>query len=202
MRRSSTRLAAGELPPAEIGALSYGWGNEGFSAENAFLTAVVRHASRSTGPILECGSGLSTVLMAVATRSRQTPMVSLENDRMWAERVRRELAQQGARASAVEFAPLRDYGNGYLWYDADLSRMPGRFSLVVCDGPPGDTLGGRYGLVPVMREHFAPGCVILLDDAQRDAERTIAERWARELGASLALEGDDDRAFAVLALPS
>ena len=63
-------------------------------------------------------------------------------------------------------------------------------------------MGGRYGLVPVMRERFAPGCVILLDDAQRTAERMIAERWARELGASLALEGDDDRAFAVLTLPS
>ena len=200
MRRSAERVAAGELPATEIGALSYGWGNEGFSADNAFLTAVVRHASRTPGPILECGTGLSTILLSVATRSRRTTVLSLENDPWWARRVRRWLRQQGARSSIVECAPLKSYGT-FDWYDPDLTRMPGLFSLVVCDGPPGATPGGRYGLVPVMRDYLAPGCVILLDDAQRDGERTIAQRWANELGATLEVEGQE-RAFAILTLRS
>jgi len=62
--------------------------------------------------------------------------------------------------------------------------MPRRFALVVCDGPPADTPGGRYGLVPVMREHLSRGCVILLDDAEREHERTIALRWQTELSTS------------------
>ena len=55
---------------------------------------------------------------------------------------------------------------------------------VVCDGPPSGTVGGRYGLVPVMREHLRPGCVILLDDAWREDERAVARRWDSELGAT------------------
>jgi hypothetical protein len=62
--------------------------------------------------------------------------------------------------------------------------MPDSFPLVVCDGPPGSTKGGRYGLVPIMREWLKPGCVILLDDAGREQERAIARRWEAELGAS------------------
>jgi hypothetical protein len=67
--------------------------------------------------------------------------------------------------------------------------MPGRFALVVCDGPPYDTKGGRYGLVPRMRERLQPGCVILLDDAYREQERAIARRWKAELGASFTILG-------------
>jgi hypothetical protein len=200
MQRSADSVAAGELPESEVAALSYGWGNEGFSAENSFLTAAVRYAAHAHGPVLECGSGLSTVLLSVATRVRQTLVLSLENDLVWANRVRRALRQQGAGSTIVECAPLRNYG-AFQWYDADLKRMPAKFSLVVCDGPPGDTPGGRYGLVPVMRDHFAPGCIILLDDAQREAERLTAERWADELGASLVIEGRD-HGLATLTLPA
>jgi hypothetical protein len=58
------------------------------------------------------------------------------------------------------------------------------FALVVCDGPPGSTKGGRFGLVPIMRERLEPGCVILLDDASREQELAIARRWEAEIGAS------------------
>ena len=61
--------------------------------------------------------------------------------------------------------------------------MPRSFSLVICDGPPSRTLGGRYGLVPVMRTRLKAGCVILLDDAEREHERQIARLWQTELGA-------------------
>lgn len=73
-------------------------------------------------------------------------------------------------------SPLKDYGD-FCWYDAPLESMPDSFSLVICDGPPGATKGGRYGLVPFMRDRLRSGCVILLDDAEREEERTIAARW-------------------------
>jgi hypothetical protein len=197
--RSNDRLEKGELPASEVSALSYGWGNEGFSAEDIFLHAVVRHAAVATAPVLECGSGLSTILLAIATRQARIPVWSLESHEGWAGRVRRWLPK-GSANTTVQIAPLKSYG-AYDWYTPDFSSMPTLFSLVVCDGPPGETRGGRYGLVPVMRKYLAPGCVILLDDANRDAERTVAERWARELGASLTIEGTG-HAFAKLTLPS
>ena len=70
LSRSNDRLEKGELPASEVSALSYGWGNEGFSAEDIFLQAVVRHAAVSTAPVLECGSGLSTILLAIARSLR------------------------------------------------------------------------------------------------------------------------------------
>jgi hypothetical protein len=84
--------------------------------------------------------------------------------------------------------PLKDYGD-FCWYDAPLESMPDSFSLVVCDGPPGGTKGGRYGLVPIMRERLQPGCVILLDDAGREQELAIARRWEAELGAPFEILG-------------
>lgn len=67
--------------------------------------------------------------------------------------------------------------------------MPDRFTLVICDGPPGSIRGGRYGLVPIMKERLKPGCVILLDDAAREQEQTIAGKWEAELGASSEILG-------------
>ena len=200
LARSADAIAIGELPADQFAALSYGWGNEGFSAETGFLSAVVRRAAAVSGPILECGSGLSTVLLSIATRETRGEVWSLENDAHWAERVRKALREERAKASYVENAPLKNYGE-FDWYSPDFARLPRQFSLVVCDGPPGDTHGGRSGLVPVMREYLAPGCVILIDDAERYAERTMAERWARELNAKLVVEGRD-RELAVLTLPS
>ena len=78
--------------------------------------------------------------------------------------------------------------------------MPSDFSLVVCDGPPGDTPGGRYGTLPVMRSLLRPGCVVLLDDVHRSEELEIVNRWADQLGSPFDLTGSERR-FASLTLP-
>lgn len=67
--------------------------------------------------------------------------------------------------------------------------LPARFSLVLCDGPPGNTPGGRYGLLPVLGHRLSPSVVILLDDAGRPDERAIADRWTAELGGTMTIEG-------------
>ena len=51
-----------------------------------------------------------------------------------------------------------------------------------------------------MRNHLAPGCLILLDDARRAEERAIAQRWQAELNAVGQLVDDDDP-FIRLVLP-
>ena len=40
-----------------------------------------------------------------------------------------------------------------------------------------------------MKERLKPGCVILLDDAAREQEQTIAGKWEAELGASSEILG-------------
>jgi hypothetical protein len=78
-------------------------------------------------------------------------------------------------------APLIDYG-GFHWYSFPDS-LPEPIELVVCDGPPSATVGGRYGLLPIAGDLLTPKTVILMDDVERSDEQAIIARWNREFGA-------------------
>jgi Methyltransferase domain len=169
--------------------LIYGWGNEAWSAREEFLNSCINHAMSSNGAILEVGSGLSTLLIAAVAKRRNQVYWVLEHKPDWANRVQSYLNQYDLQSNITTCA-LKDYAT-FCWYDAPITQFPKHFSLIVCDGPPSRTKGGRYGLVPVMRKHIAPGCVILLDDGYRREECDIAERWCQELGGNFCIEGVD-----------
>lgn len=164
--------------------LIYGWGNAGWSALDEYLAASIRHTIDSEGPILECGSGLSTILIGAIAKIQGRRCWALEHTPSWAKKVRQYLEKYQIDSVTLHSAPLKDYGD-FCWYDPPLDSMPNRFKLVICDGPPGDTKGGRYGLVPIMNKRLGVGCVILLDDAAREDEQVVASHWKAELGASL-----------------
>jgi Methyltransferase domain len=167
--------------------LIYGWGNEAWSARDEYLAGCISHALVSNGPILECGSGLSTILLgAVAKRQGQNHWV-LEHKPEWAKKVQNYLDSYNL-GSTIITKPLKNYGE-FSWYDTSFEKMPTSFSLVACDGPPRRTKGGRYGLVPVMRERLMSGCVILLDDAGRKEELDIAKHWEAELSTTFRVQG-------------
>lgn len=190
-----------DSPPSRelLSNLIYGWGNEGYSAEFEYLTAIVEQARTLKQPILECGSGLSTVLLGTLAEKNGNRVWTLEHHPEWAERVKATLKNLGIDSVEMCVAPLRDYGE-FSWYDAPLERMPKDFSLVVCDGPPGDTPGGRYGMLPVMRDFLKSKCVILADDADREKEKEIVERWAKELDTNFEMSALE-KPFAVLVVP-
>jgi hypothetical protein len=97
-------------------------------------------------------------------------------------------------------APLSDYGE-FAWYGSpELESMPNNFSLVIADGPPENTKGGRYGLLPVMHAQLAPGAVILLDDAERVSEQTVLNQWQAQYNFSYDLRWLGEKAWAVCAL--
>jgi predicted O-methyltransferase YrrM len=196
--RQASRLD--ELPDRVLSALVYGWGNAGYSARHEYIRALVHWAEHCQGPILECGSGLSTLLMGIVAQRCGRRIWSLEHSEAWARRIREALNQHAVTSVEVCLAPLKDYGD-FTWYDVQLGQMPRDFGLVVCDGPPQDTRGGRLGMLPVMRQCLRPGCVILLDDVQRQDERKIAETWSRDLGASFEIHGTS-KPYASIVVPS
>jgi hypothetical protein len=163
--------------------LIYGWGNEFWSAQDEYLAECINHALTTRGPILECGSGLSTILIGAIAKRRGQSHWALEHKSEWAAKSKKYLNRYKLDSVVLCTKSLKDYGD-FCWYDAPVESMPDGFFLVVCDGPPGSTKGGRYGLVPIMRERLKPGCVILLDNADREQELAIARRWEAELGAS------------------
>lgn len=163
--------------------LIYGWGNSGWSGSNEYLAECIGRSLRSSGPTLECGSGLSTLLLGIIAQARGDSHWALEHIPSWAAKVQGHIDKFGIDSVHLSTRPLKDYGE-YCWYDVPLESMPKTFSLVICDGPPGETKGGRYGMVPVMRQRLGPGCIILLDDGEREQERAVAKRWEAELQAS------------------
>jgi hypothetical protein len=67
--------------------LIYGWGNEAWSARDEYLAGCINHALVSDGPILECGSGLSTLLLGAVAKRRGHSHWVLEHKPDWAKRV-------------------------------------------------------------------------------------------------------------------
>lgn len=156
--------------------LSIGWANEGFSADPAYLEAVCRWAADVSGPILECGSGLSTILLGIVAKGRVT---TLEHLPEWKAYVQKKAARFGITVNVLT-APLLDYG-GFDWYSSP-ELFGSDFELVICDGPPSKTKGGRYGLFPVARRLFAPNVTVLMDDVECSDQQSTIRRWEKEFG--------------------
>lgn len=172
----------------ELTALQLGWGNFGFMASLSYLRKVVAAAHAVDGPILECGSGATTLLMGMVTRTCGIEIFSLEHHPRWHQKMTRTLQRYGMDHVHVLQAPLKDFGE-YDWYDIDKARIPSGIELVVCDGPPGNIKGSRYGLIPEMKDKLADSCTILLDDANRSNERRVMESWRSLHGFDYRLEG-------------
>lgn len=192
------KLPVGESPSRQqLTELIAGWSNEGYAANLEYLEAVADHAVKTKGPVLECGSGATTILMGILCGKRNIDVWSLEHYDEWRQRVSGVLAENGIATAHVCAAPLVEYGE-FVWYDPPLAQMPETFSLVICDGPPGTTKGGRYGLLPVLGDRLPAGATILLDDAGRPGEAELIKRWETEVPFKTETRGSEERGFAVM----
>lgn len=199
LRRVSS-LSPGERPSREMLAeLQAGWGNESFAARTDYLEEVAARGVETRGHVLECGSGLTSVLLGLTAGRRGFETWSLEHHAEWRGRVAGALRRGGVGGVRICHAPLKSY-EGFDWYDPPASEMPGEFALVVCDGPPGMTKGGRYGLLPVMRGRLHAGAVILLDDAEREGEVDVLSRWAEAARLTADMRETPTGTYAVLTL--
>lgn len=155
--------------------ISDAWGNGPWTASTDYLRRSMSLAHKAGGPILECGSGLSTILVAAASCDTRRPMITLEHSMEWVQRVREELDLAGLGHARVVHSPLKSTAT-YDWYSIP-EPLPHGLSLVLCDGPPGTTRGGRVGLVPETWHLLSSDVVILLDDASRDGEQAALTSW-------------------------
>ncbi|HEX6249920.1 MAG TPA: hypothetical protein VFZ56_00645 [Gemmatimonadaceae bacterium] len=179
------------------------WGNESFSADVTYVSEVVSHVSRCSAPVLECGSGLTTLVAGLAAERRGVTVLSLEQDREWAEFVTQRLRRNAIHNVEVRYAPLRDYG-GFVWYDVETVALPERFELVLCDGPAVFEEWGeahaqwRYGVLPVLAARSVRVDRILLDDATEPRAARLLRRWQQAFGMSHTLIQASDGDCAVV----
>ena len=192
MRQIRSRPCDTPLGGELLGRLQKAWGNPFYAASVPYLRAIDLSARQCKGAILECGTGVSTLLLGLLGKE----VWSLEHDAYWYRHMRALARKFGLSSARLVYAPLCDYG-GFEWYKWDLHAKP-QFSLVVCDGPSGDICGGRYGLLPIMRAYLKPSAGILLDDAGRSSEAEVLRKWVNEFGVSHELHGTGETTFAII----
>ncbi len=134
--------------------------------------------------VVECGSGVSTLFLALAARQHgiDTRIVALDHEAEYADKTTRLLARHGVSDLAeVRHAPLVDVPGAdgvQRWYDpAALVDLDG-IGLLFVDGPPAPTAPlARFPALPQTWDRLAPRVSIVLDDMVRLAERNTVELW-------------------------
>lgn len=115
--RAMKAIIAGNPTALDFADLAEGWAN-GWSASPELLAHAWKLAK---GNILECGSGLTTLVMACKGH-----VTALEHDPMFASHTAAMLDRYGLKADII-CKPLKDG-----WYDFD----GGIFDTLMIDGPP------------------------------------------------------------------
>jgi hypothetical protein len=171
--------------------LERAWGNPGYSGDPGFLVTIARYAWNSPGPFLDCGSGLSTLVLAVVAERRGTVVFALEQDEGWHRDLGRDLARLGIGNVHLWYAPLRVF-DSFVWYDLGGRALPAELPFVACDGPavhrapwtPELYQAWRVGAPIVLRQEGVGFGRIVLDDASDARAPGLVQRW-KSLGLSV-----------------
>src|SRR5690554_3282797 len=76
LRQYISIIDNGQIPDEKIlKKLIYSWGNQGFSSQINYLQTMIEHALSCKGAFIECGSGLSILLVGVIAKKRNIPMI-------------------------------------------------------------------------------------------------------------------------------
>lgn len=143
-------------------------GNNAYSAMEDVLSVCVLLGKKAQGPVIEAGSGLSSVVLGAATSNQ---VFCLEHDEAWASRTEKMIRDAGLTNSHVIRCDIKDG-----WYDIPKS-LPGDFALGLNDGPP-RTLGSRMGFF----DHFGSVPSIICDDADDRGYGDALAHWCKERG--------------------
>ncbi len=158
-----------KAPLAEMG---------GWAASPDFMRVIAQYIIKNKPKtIVECGSGVSTVLMAYFLEKNKTGrLLSLENAPEFAEKTRQEIAiHQLDNFVDVIDAPL--IGIPYKekvqkWYNIEGLDF-GTIDLLVVDGPRGD----RYPALSFLKQYMNEQTIVIVDDCKREKDTNTIKKW-------------------------
>lgn len=157
----------------------------GWAGSPDFLLKVAQTArALRPGTVLECSSGVSTLVLARCLQLQGHGHVySLEHEAEYAAKTRCLLEEHGLTSFAtVVHAPLVQRDGFSPWYDE--SKLPSTLppvDLLVIDGPPAALAEqARYPALPRLIDRLAPSVTVMLDDAGRPDELALVKRWIQQ----------------------
>lgn len=147
------------------------FGGNPWCADVGVLAAIAKIARNCRGPIIETGSGLSSIVLAAVTNQQ---VYSLEHLNHYAATTHYWSELAGVTNLNIGYAPLKDY-----WYDIEAFDLPKKFALGFCDGPP-----RLYGTRSRFLDVIAPHCtVVVVDDFSSDPlYQRIVHEYAQRNG--------------------
>ncbi len=163
--------------------------------------------SRKPNFILECGSGVSTILCGYSLErlNSKGKILSIDHEAYYGSLTAKTMEKHGFSSDMFKIvhAPLITHKNDskpFIWYDTSfLSLLTNPVDLLIVDGPPHKTqYKARYPAMAFLFEKLSDNAVIILDDGSRQDEKAIVEQWLSEYP-SLKLEfHDTEKGVAVL----
>jgi predicted O-methyltransferase YrrM len=175
MQNLSALLPANDVLPA-----TRGW------AASPDLIAVLVDLVISGRPslVVECGSGVSTLWLALTIRRFQIDgrIIALDHDPVFGGKTRDFLARHDVQDLAeVRDAPLESFsleGETYSWYARGAWEDLTGIDLLFVDGPSTATgHQARYPALPLLSGSLSPVATVVLDDLVVPDMQKVLQRW-------------------------
>lgn len=159
----------------------------GWGASPGFLRLVYKQI-RENEPnlVVELGSGSSTIIGGHALRRNGSGSItSFDHLEKYARQSRELVSFHGlGDYCKVLAAPLTSYrmnGRSWEWYSLEDFDPEEPIDLVIVDGPPGHLQElSRYPALPLLFDWLSEEATFIVDDGDREDEKTMVERWVEE----------------------
>jgi predicted O-methyltransferase YrrM len=168
------------LPTSDVLPATRGWA----ASPDLLLELVNLVITERPSLIVECGSGASTLWLALALRrfGIDGRIIALDHDPVFSGRTRDFLARHDVLDLAeVRDAPLESFsldGETYSWYARTAWEDLAGIDLLFVDGPPAATgHQARYPALPLLNKSLSPIATIVLDDLIVPDMQEVLPRW-------------------------
>ena len=168
------------LPATDVLPATRGWA----ASPDLLLVLIDLVISERPSLIVECGSGASTLWLALAMRRFQIDgrIIALDHDPVFGAKTRDLMARHGVSDLAeVRDAPLESFsldGETYSWYARRAWEDLKGIDLLFVDGPPATTgHQARYPALPLLSGLLSPIATAVLDDLVVPDMQKVLRLW-------------------------
>ena len=168
------------LPATDVLPATRGWA----ASPDLLLVLVDLMISERPSLVVECGSGASTLWLALAMRRFQIDgrIIALDHDPVFGGKTRDLLARHDVGELAeVRDAPLESFsldGDTYSWYARQAWEDLAGIDLLFVDGPPATTgHQARYPALPLLSGSLSRVVTVVLDDLVVPDMQKVLRLW-------------------------
>src|SRR6516225_1578135 len=168
------------LPAADVLPATRGWA----ASPDLLVVLVDLVITGRPSLVVECGSGASTLWLALAMRRFKIDgrIIALDHDPVFGGKTRDFLARHDVHDLAeVRDAPLESFsldGDTYLWYARPAWEDLTGIDLLFVDGPPATTgHQARYPALPLLSASLSAAATVVLDDLVVPDMQNVLRLW-------------------------